>query len=197
MEKIDRNLLRPVVAVIGLLLVGMPFVSESFAEADLWTRGLTVLGGAVLLLHVYAVFARDRSIRAGKTLTLRGEGGESVIAIDALEDLLRDEVCKAKDVRDVDVDLEVRAEGEPIQCELRFKLDNQADIPGRTEAHKQTVRDAFERLLPGSPELNITCRVEDIILSRAPRESESGKNREDFAGPVYPVPGDEESEQGY
>jgi len=196
MESWERRILRPVVIAVGVLLVVAPLYA-----GDLTSGGQTVLvvGGLAVLLEVGLSAYRDRGRAGRKTVSIHTEHGENVIAIDALEGILRDEVRKADDVHDVAVRLEVGEEGQPIHCRLRFKLDNQPDIPGRTDVHRTTVREAFQRLIPGDVPLEIDCRVDDILVEGArpaePKASGGGQSGDSFSGPVYPVLGEGEERE--
>ncbi|MHC4883718.1 MAG: hypothetical protein ACYTGH_01390 [Planctomycetota bacterium] len=154
-----------------------------------------VLISALIMIAngVLQLLQKDEEGSKAKTLTVRTEEGESIIAIDALQGILRDELCKSKDVHDAKVSLAVNEENNAIACRISFKLDSQEDIPGRTDAQKRTVRDAFERLLPGSAALSITCQVDDILTSSAKSAvSHSQEAEAAFSGPVYPVANGEE-----
>jgi hypothetical protein len=199
-KRLDRKILRPLTILAGVLLLLMPWLTGRFDAAGAWLGAVLFVLGAATLVHCAFSFRPISKMRPGKTLTIRTESGESVIAIEALEGIIRDEVVKAGDVRDVGVDLTVSADDQHIDCELRFKLDNQPDIPARVEMHRQTVRETFGRLIPGDLTLEVSCRVEDIIVAdraRQQREAQSSSDERAFSGPVYPVPGEGESGQGY
>lgn len=195
MRSFEKYIVRPVVLLVGIALVEFAFMSDELSGLG---RLLSFLGGLAVFYEVIHVMLNDRFDSLRKTVTVATEDGQSTIAIDALEGILRDEVCKAGDVHDVDVRLAVGNEGEPIRCVLRFRLDSQPDIPGRTDIHKRAVRETFAKLIPGNVELEITCNVVDIVVPRPAEPAPAGPDEDrPFAGPVYPVPGEGESSEGF
>ncbi|GEM_PF-3221209 len=188
MQKCEEFVVRWAAILAGVFLLVLPFLgARLFNPADGPVGAIVSLVlGALVLEAGFMTWYRAHAEAVRKTVTVHTEEGESSIAIDALEGILRDELCKSGDVHDVSVRLEAGGEEEPIHCTLRFRLDSQPDIPSRTDAHKRTVREAFAQLIPDKSDLAIDCHVDSILV--APKAESGRGNEEAFSGPVYPVP---------
>ncbi|MBN1257828.1 MAG: hypothetical protein JXA52_09000 [Planctomycetes bacterium] len=196
MNKVEKNIIRPLLILVGVALVTVPLFAEELPAAW-WMKTLDVIAGLALVFYIILAFKRDSGITSDKTLTIRTDEGESSIAISALEGLLGDEIRKSGDVHDVDVELKVNDEDDSITCLLRFKLDSQPDIPKRIESHRKTVRAAFTRLIPNAISLDIICRVDGIVVPKKPEGDEKSSSSAAFSGPVYPVLPEDESAENY
>lgn len=188
MENVKRFALPTLSTLFGAIGLLYCFRGENIS----WVFFLCTL--IMLANGITQLIRREDTPSGPRSLSVRTEEGESTISVDALQNILRDELRKASDIHDAKVILSLDAEGNSLSCRLRFKLDSQDNIPGRTDSHKRTVRDAFERLLPGSPAFNISCQVDDIV-TRSTSSSDNAKSSPDntFSGPIYPVYSDDEN----
>ncbi|MFH0911008.1 MAG: hypothetical protein V1918_05855, partial [Planctomycetota bacterium] len=169
MKNFEETLLRWVAMAAGVFLVLFPSVGGKIAlltEDVTAARAVFILLGVLIFIAGLTSWLTGRSESLRKTLTVHTQEGDSIIALNALENILRDELRMASDVHDVKVYLSVKGPEGPIRCLLRFKLDSQADIPGRTDAHKRVARDSFARLIPTPLDLQIVCRVDDIVVAK-------------------------------
>ena len=125
-------------------------------------------------------------------LTLRGPQGESgELALPAVRELLLHELGNQRDVREPRLSLCLPGpqDSEPkLTCRVEFVLTKQPDIPGRVDALREMIREVYDRAVPGSLPIDVTCYVRDIRGDRP-----SGSSGVGFAGPIYPVGGSDES----
>lgn len=198
LSKYEEFIAKVAGGLFGLLLVVTPFFDSMCGTCPLvnnwFGKLISFIVGAVILFCVVRLIKRSRVKAGAKSITVKTAEGESKIAIGALEGLLRDELCREKDVHDVAVSLAVDKESDDISCKLRFKLDSQPDIPSRIDVHKRKVREAFDKLIPSQKNLQIFCSVENIVIEEKTSVSSPSSGQEDFSGPVYPVPDDDISE---
>ncbi len=195
LAKYEEIIVKVAATLMGLLMLATPFSTKLISACP-------VAGGLVGKVFVFVVGlivtacvvrawekVKDGCDNIKKSIVVKTEEGDSLIAIGAIEGLLRDELCREKDIYDVNVSLNVEEEGSDISCNLHFKLDTQPNIPARVDVHKRTVKEAFEKLIPGQKELNVRCTVDKIVVSdKTEKNSGYGIGDADFSGPVYPVP---------
>ncbi|MHC4872164.1 MAG: Asp23/Gls24 family envelope stress response protein [Planctomycetota bacterium] len=179
--------------LMGIFLIVAPFKSGGDQPCTLmnstFVQVISFVAGALILFCMVRIWKKTKSGVSAKSITVKTEEGESRIAIGALEGLLRDELCREKDIHDVEVSLAVAKDSGSVSCALHFKLDSQPNIPARVDVHKRTVREAFDNLIPGQQELKINCTVDNIMVSdKSEKTSGSDVPSAGFSGPVYPVP---------
>jgi hypothetical protein len=203
MSSNERIVMRWATIFTGIGLFFFPFFGFDAAQAVSdrpWATLFVSSGGALLCLLSIYNWLRYRSEVYRKTLTIHTEEGESAIALFALEKILLDTLKSFTDIHDVRADLSVKGPDGTINCALTFKMDSQGDIPGRTDDLKRVVRDTFSQLIPIPIDLQIICRVEDLLLPKAKEDMLAPSSVLDtFSGPVYPVIKDEErtGREGY
>lgn len=179
--------------MMGICLVVAPFTCGGAGICPLTNsillQAIFFIVGAVILVCMIRIWKKDKADLSAKAITVKTDEGESRIAIGALEGLLRDELCREKDIYDVEVRLSVGKDSGNVLCILHFKLDSQPNIPARVDAHKRAVKEAFDKLIPGQQELKINCFVDNIMVSdKSEKNSGGDMSSSDFSGPVYPVP---------
>ena len=138
---------------------------------------------AVILLNIYCAYRYFQILRSRqRAIEVTGKNGVSSISIDAVQNRLLDVLAKLQDVAHPHVRLSVG--GNTIRCALEFALQRSRDVTGRADEIKQAMREAFLRMIPGGPTIEIAVNVTDI---EAPQEAGCTSESGSFSGPVYPV----------
>jgi small-conductance mechanosensitive channel len=186
--------------VVGVYLLLFPVLGSFFVkvndgvESNGFLNFISFVVGLIVLVSAYLEWRKDRQEDGAKTITLHTESGVNTIAIDSIEGLLRDELAKEKDISEPRVSLSSKSD-DKLKCKVRFKLNSQPDIPGRIESLKKMVKESFTKLIPAPQELEISCRVDSIILEGQEKKEEPKVQPQNnggyFEGPVYPVPGED------
>lgn len=182
------NLLTALLASAGFLAYELD--AAHFAERVVALHGetsfrvlLILLACAVVLLNIYCAYRYFQILRTRRrAIEVTGKNGLSSVSIDAVQNRLLDVLSKLQDVAHPRVRLSVG--GNTIRCALEFALQRSRDITGRADEVKQAIRDAFMRMIPGGPTIEITVNVTDI---EAPQDVERTGESSAFSGPVYPV----------
>lgn len=183
-------------SVLAVLWMFSPNLMRNFVtsvNASNALRYLVGVCGLVVFVACVSWIFRLLRRRERNAIVVRSDEGESVIALETVEELLQEELAKAPDVRDSRVVLTAHVEGEPVDCALHFKIDNQPDIPARTDAIKRTIRETFSRMFSENVPLRISCMVDAVMRTEGDPSPEPAK-RPEFTGPVYPDPDDEEED---
>lgn len=139
---------------------------------------------AIIALNLYAILsAMKRRFTKRRDIEIASSDGQIIISVSAVEKRLLDLATKFSDVRQARVALKFTKKDAVLRCALNFGLARDNDISGRVEEIKRCLRDAFLRLLPGAPGLEITAKINEL---RAEDPKTPANNSGDFYGPVYP-----------
>lgn len=147
---------------------------------------------AIIILNIYCIMRHFSAMRKRqRAIEVSTDGGLSSVSIDAVQRSLSSVLAGEEDVRHPKMNLTVTAKGKPLNCVVEFGLRRTRDITGRADELKHMVREAFLRMIPGGPGINIVTNVIDI-------ENENSNNASTdssyFSGPVYPDNDDANSE---
>ena len=138
----------------------------------------------LVVLNLYGLLMGIvRRLRRRRDIEITGGDGSSIVSIAAVEKRLLDLATKFPDIRQARVALRIKKKDAPIQCMMTFGLAREHDITGRVEEIKRCLHNAFQKLLPGAPGIEINARVVEL------RDAEARNPLVDdtFTGPVYPV----------
>ncbi len=186
------NVIFTLVACVGFIWLSVALeehleLLRTFASGNGGKIMFVVAVGAILL-NLYNIYRSIRIMRSRqRAIEVDGKNGKSSISIDAVQRRIHEILAKADDVSSPRVNLEITGKGKPIKCGLEFCLQSTSNITGRADELKQTVREAFVRLIPGGPGIEISASVLDLANVKSTQTQSSSS---DFSGPVYPTSGD-------
>jgi hypothetical protein len=113
----------------------------------------------------------------------------TTISASAVEKRLLDLAAKFPGVRQTKIALDIHGRDKPIICKLSFGLACETDITGRIDEIKKCLRDAYNRLLPGTAGIEIITVVSELRaedkLPETPKKDAAEFDENSFAGPVY------------
>lgn len=141
------------------------------------------LAVVLAVLNIYALLVGViRRLSKRQDIEIVSGDGASIVSIAAVEKRLLDMATKFTDIRQARVHLKIKKKDAPIQCTMVFGLAREHDVTGRIEEIKRTLHNAFQKLLPGAPGIEISARVVEL------RDEEAcAKTTDTFTGPVYPT----------
>lgn len=142
-----------------------------------WGAVVFFLLGAVLVYGNISVLYREwRTGGLRRNLRITTEQGASELSVTALEMLLLRRLSAEPDIVDPVCVLTPRGVGKPMLCEVELKLRRQDDVIRFVDGIKRSIRDDFDRLIPGGLTVEVLVEVRDFVTNAAdaPRE-ESGK----------------------
>lgn len=138
----------------------------------------------LVALNLYGILmGLIRRLKRRRDIEITSGDGNSIVSIAAVEKRLLDLATKFPDIRQARVALRIKKKDAPIQCAMTFGLAREHDVTGRVEEIKRCLHNAFQKLLPGAPGIEINARVVEL------RDEEARNPLVDdtFTGPVYPV----------